>query len=119
MRRANGITPPNPETPTWVNLMKSSPGPGVAEGGASFTVSWPLPALFSSPLDEPRRTPSQDAENPDGCTPGSSKYWNARAFPALRAGLRRIAARAWRKSGAAYAGERAAAGRDAAPNAPG
>src|SRR6266568_4385219 len=115
--RANGVTPPNPETATCVNRRKSSRGPGIVDGDASLTASSPGPAISSSPSDERRRTPWRGAESRDAYRPASWKCSNARAFPERRGGPRRTAAGAWRRSASAYAGARAAGALSAAPTA--
>jgi len=75
-------------TPTWVNLMKNSPVR--AAEGVLRSRFLAVPALFSSPSDVQRHTPGQKLEIRWVYT-CVVEYWNARAFPALRAGLRRIA----------------------------
>src|SRR6266516_1174228 len=85
--------------------------------GVSLTAFSPAPALSFSLAGARHHRPWRGAGSQDGCRPAWSRYSNARAFPAPRAGLRKTGAGAWRRSGAAYAGGRAAAGRDAAPRA--
>src|SRR6266705_696602 len=85
--------------------------------GVSLTAFSPAPALSFSLAGARHHRLWRGAGNQDGCRPAWSRYSNARAFPAPRAGPRKTGADAWRRSGAAYAGGHAAAGRDAAPSA--
>ena len=53
--------------------------------------------------DAPRRKSCSDTGNRGACKPAWWRCWRGRAFPAPRAGRRKIAAREWRTSGAANA----------------